>query len=254
MTKSAFPILGLILLPLFAIGQGTSTSFRTTNNYTSIRYGLGYPFFSEGNYSSDFSETSQSYKFFNKGLNYSIHGGIGLGHFFGKKFSISVSPLLIYSKFVKTDYHFEYRTTKQQALIGERNGYFFYSNLSVLFPIEFRFPLNENINLSGGVFMFKPIFDREFDDYSGIDYLRRNFNGNYVSNHPPVEYTPFRKVNKNFSSYYRSGVHIQLSFRLKEKDWQQNRVNIEYYHSLETGNMGAFEKWILVSFRKIFFQ
>jgi hypothetical protein len=46
----------------------------------------------------------------------------------------------------------------------------------------------------------------------------------------------------------------ELSLKVGEREWIQKRVELEYYYSFERVNFYARESWIMLSFKKIFFQ
>lgn len=204
---------------------------------------MGYPFFKDGAVQPQYASGYQLYEFSNEGVNYAFHGGFGIGHYFGKSFSLGLSPFLIYSKFASTNYHSEYISSPTQTVLVERIGTFHYNHLSVLAPLDFNFRITKEFDFTFGVFVLKPFYDFEFDDYIEIDH-RYN---------PPKTNTN-TESNKNRNSNYRSGVHGQFSILLNERDWQKTRIKLEYYHSLTSANFQVYERWILVAFEKVFYQ
>ncbi|HZV71247.1 MAG TPA: hypothetical protein VFG10_16950 [Saprospiraceae bacterium] len=248
-----FMLLLFCINPFLSHGQKRNTPFSTTKNFTSIRLGLTYPFFTEGNYKSEYAIESYNYQFSNKNLNYGFLGGIGVGHYFGPRFSMDLSLLLTYSRFTKTVFHFERTTNPEHDLIFEEDGNFHFSHLSLLIPLNFNFRINSFLHFGTGVFIMRPLLDNEFNQSSAIQYLEYR-HGHYFTFHPPLVHHTHISSNNNYNKYWRQGFHVQLSYLLKEKDWQQKRINIEYYHSLTRANFNVFEKWIVVSFKKIFYQ
>jgi hypothetical protein len=235
--------MGSMLFSFLLMGQERNTPFQTTRNFLSYRIGTGYPFFSNGSNPGQLGQ-SYVYDYLDKGINYSFHAGIGAGHSFGPHFSISLSPFLIFSRYTRTEYHYENREGFGNQLRRERTGYFRYSNVSVLFPLEFNVRLNPKVDFSVGVFVYNPITDRLFDRSVETDYRL----------HPPKTYSPHTRFYKNRRSDPRGGIHAQCSFLLKARDWRQQRINIEYYHSLTKADYNAWEKWVMVAFKKVFFQ
>ncbi|MEP6646270.1 MAG: hypothetical protein ABJC12_04215 [Saprospiraceae bacterium] len=229
-------------MPLFSMGQLRNTPFNTSNNFVLYRFGIAYPFFSEGNQFTPYSTGNGSYDYLKKGFNYGAQLGIGFGHYFGKKFSIDISPFLIYSKFVHTDFHYEFHSNPYQFLEEERDGFLRFSHLSYLIPIDFNFKMKDNFEFTTGVFFIKPVLDYFFTHWAVTDY----------SYHPARMYS-YDDSYKNFRTYSRTGFHVQISFLLKAKDWKEKRLNIEYYHSLTRANQ-VFEKWISIAFKKVFYQ
>jgi hypothetical protein len=232
------------MLSFLVSGQDRNTPFSTSNNYLSYRIGVGYPFFKEGTKPIPYAQGSPSYLFSNTGVNYALHGGFSLGHYFGNSFSIGLSPFLMYSKFASTDYHYIYVNNSTQSLLNERNGEWHYSHFGLLVPLEFAFHFKRNFNFAFGVFVLKPFTDLEYNTYIGIDYQ-------YT---PPKTYSPYKEVYKDRRSYYRSGIHGQFSFLLKARDWKETRIKLEYYHALTNANFQVYERWILIAFEKVFYQ
>lgn len=238
-----FLFLFLLTLPLVSFGQNRNTPFSTTKNFISYRFGAGYPFFRDKDVIPKYASAYQLYEFSNVGFNYAFYGGFGLGHSFGKLFSLGVSPLLMYSKFASTGFHSQYISNPGQTLVSENIGNFHYNHFSLLVPLEFKFKIQKDFDVSFGVFVLKPFSDFEYKEYTVIDHRY----------HPPKTY-PFTKSYKNRRSYYRSGLHGQLSFLLNERDWQKKRIKLEYYHALTSANNQIYERWILVSFEKVFYK
>ncbi len=233
----------LLILPLVSSGQNRNTPFSTTKNFISYRFGVGYPFFRDKDVIPQYASGYVLYEFSNVGFNYAFQGGFGLGHSFGKLFSLGVSPLLMYTKFASTGFHSEYISNPGQVVVTENVGTFHFNHFSLLVPLEFKFKIQSDFDVSFGVFFLKPFYDYEYEDYLVLDHRY----------HPPKTYTN-SKSTKNRNSYYRSGVHGQFSFLLNERDWQKKRIKLEYYHALTSANNQIYERWILVSFEKVFYK
>lgn len=243
-TLKASCLIVLVLLPFMVSGQERNTPFRTSNNYLSYRFGIGYPFFKNGSKPVPHAVASQSYSFSKEGINYAFHGGFSLGHYFGKTFSIGLSPFLMYSKFAATDYHYEYISNQTQKVLYAQEGELHFSHFGLLVPLEFNFKINGNVDFGLGVFVLKPFTDLEYQEYVATDY---QYN-------PPKIYGPITDTDKNLRSYYRSGIHGQFSFLLKARDWKKTRIKLEYYHALTNANFQVYERWILIAMEKIFYQ
>ena len=234
----------LLGIPLFSFGQERVIPFFTTKNFITYRIGFGYPFFSNGSKFSEFASASGEYDFFDRSINYSFHGGFGFGHSFGRNFSIAISPYLMYSKFAEAGFHYESRTAMQKSILRTHEGYFHNYHLGFLFPLEFNFKIKENWDFAVGVFILKPVMDRVISNFSETDYRQS----------PPKVYNSIHRDYKNKRSDPRGGAHCQFSFLLSERDWQQKRINIEYYHSFTKANFEVYEKWIMVAFKKVFYK
>ncbi len=243
-TLKTSSLIVLAILPFLVSGQNRNTPFSTSNNYLSYRIGVGYPFFKEGTTSNPYTQGSQSYEFSNTGINYAVHGGVSLGHFFGKSFSIGLSPLLMYSKFASTDYHYKYIYNSTQKIKEEQIGELHYSNFGLLVPLQFNFQLKKYYDFTVGVFVLKPFTDIEYQKYFATDYLY----------HPPKVTGPYTDVDKNWRSFPRSGIHGQFSFLVKARDWQRTMIKLEYYHSFTHANFEVYERWILIAVEKVFYQ
>ena len=242
--KNPWIIFAFVMIPFFSLAQRRNAPL-STKNFISYRMGITYPFFSAGD---------KSYTFSGKSFNYGAHGGIELGHSFGYVFSVALSPSLIYSKFASTDIHYELRMNDPDIFILERNGVYQFSHLSFLVPLVFNFQLKEKIDFGVGAFLLKPMTDRELGESTETHYLYLLPDNSYASYHPPQVNDLETVSNKNTQSYSRKGINGRISYLLNSEHWQQKRIDIEYYHSLTKANLGVYEKWIVVSFKNVFYK
>jgi hypothetical protein len=247
----------VILVPIIMMGQNRATPFFTTKNYISYQFGLAYPFYGAHatNYYYNTDKIQSQYTFSDKGINYGFYAGLGYGHLFGKVFSMSFCPSIMYSKFSNTDFNYEARTPVQQALIVESHGIFHFSHVSFIFPLDLSFRINNRIEASIGGFILKPISTWEYSLKSGTQYLYYDYHGSgFGTYQPPLTYTDDEYKDKDSRSFGREGLHGQLSIKVKERDWQQQRILIDYYYSLEDSNFDVREHYVRVGFTKLLFQ
>lgn len=220
-----------------SFGQNRDVPFYTTKNFLSYKLGVGYPLFSR---SAD--NPAYVYSFSDKTFNYAISGGLELGHFFGKNFSIGIAPSFMYTNFSKFNFH--YANYQWSYLAKELYGTARLSHWSILIPVNFAFLISDNLDVSTGFFFLKPIVDRLHSNGIWTDY----------SYDPPKVLQDLERNYKNRRSFFRGGLHFQVSYLIKARDWKQKKINIEYYHSFTQASYNAYEKWLMISFKKVFYK
>ena len=242
MSKWIFAFYLLFVIIPTSVGQRRSTPSFTKKNYFSYQFGLAYPFLSKGNFFDEGTSSKTHYTILHSGINYGIHAGGGYAHFFSKKFYFKLDPALIFTKVSSGDY--QYVLYKSGGLEEEHNGTFQYSHFSLFIPIDFSMQVSRNIDFTSGVFWLKPFWDRESSVYDATLYYRN-----------PVKTLHNNSYHyKNFRVFARVGIHFGISILMKEKDWKQVRINLDYNQSLTSSNFYHFENWISLSMQKAFFH
>ncbi|MEP6793644.1 MAG: hypothetical protein ABJB16_04910 [Saprospiraceae bacterium] len=235
----------LIYTSLLSFGQKRNVPFSTTKNFITRRIGLVFPFL---------DQDDKSYNISNQSIGYGLNAGFEFGHSFSPRFSGSFSVLLMYLKFSDTDIHIEYMPYGENFIARELNGNFHYYNFGALIPIDFNFEIDDKLTFTLGLYIQKPFLDRQYSTLSEIEYYHRSSIGQYFKYNTPLMHSPFDRVYKNWRSDPRAGVHLQYSFLLKAKDWEQKRINVEYYHSFIKPDFEVYEQWFQLTYRKVMFQ
>lgn len=221
--------------------QERNVPFFTTKNYYSIEGGVAYPYFQARNTNSSLSSQTYQYTFDDLTFNYGSYIGIGYGHDFGEKVSLKLGASCMFSKFSKFNVHYEVFTNSGNKKLKDYYGPAHYYNLGGMFPIGLGYKFNNTVTINAGVFIFKPFFDREYWKFEYDEFF-------------PPRHGSYYRFYKNFRSDWRSGLHGRVTVLYKERDWQQTRFLLEYFHSLSDGNFYNRERWIRVGLEKRFYQ
>jgi hypothetical protein len=246
-------LLPFFLFPFLTFGQLRNTPYQTTKIYTEYQIGFAYPYIRETNNRNQNGIQPYNYDIRARGLNYGLFAGVGWGLYLGKHSFLNLSPSVLYSKFSSFDVHYEHRTYPNATLISEWNGPAHLSQLSINIPFSFNFKVKERSDFGFGVFILKPILDREYWDADIIEYFYKQYN-HYVPYNPPHQSQNIFKLYKNYRNFWRSGIQVRFSFLLKERDWIQEKLILEYAHSFVDASFHTEESWIKMGIQKIFFH
>lgn len=239
------PLFIFLIMPTRMVGQNRNTPYQTTKNYTSWQLGLVYPFLINSPPDCPHCSETVQYSFSDFHLNYGLHAGVGVGHSFNRTLGIQLAPFIEYSHFstftVQYDRFIIPQHSNQPIPLSQWIGPAHYYHIGIGCPMDFLFRINDQFELAVGGFVMKPFLDREYWDYTIEEY------------HPP-RHSSGSYAYKNFRSEWRGGLHGKLSLKVNEREWIQKRIELEYYYSFERVNFYSRESWIMLSFKKIFFQ
>jgi hypothetical protein len=253
-----FFIFGLMLLyfPFLAHGQNENTLDTTTNRYIFYRLGISYPFITEFD-ATKYHVQEDITVDYSRSLNGGGLAGIGAGYRFFHAISIDMGLYAFYSDFSQIRYHVQRLAKDDQSVIYTRNGVLSSNHLGALYSLNMNVDINRSLKVTFGIFQVSPFFGKLYKEEVEIEYQFVFNNGDHFPFHPPhLDSYKFDSRLTGWEPFNRNGLHGQVSILLKANGLKQNRINIEYYHTLSEPflNQNGIEKWFAISYTKIFFR